>query len=273
VANSFAARRAHLRQLTAAAALALPAAIVSHRSAAVLAELPLLTLPDRPCVTVPPRMTGDAVAAHLHRAQLPAEQIRVAAIPRTSPARAALDTARESGVLEGLVIADAALHLGMTTPTELRMVLDGCRGWPGARFAADVTAFADGLAESPLETVSRWSMRRAGIPAPMLQPEIFDEYGGWLGRGDFYWDEFGVLGEADGRQKLSGADPAPLYELKQRQDLFEDCRLIVVRWGWRDALEPARLGRRLLGAFERGRRMRALGRAYTVQPTQLPAAE
>jgi hypothetical protein len=63
--------------------------------------------------------------------------------------------------------------------------------------ARRVVAFADARAESPLESISRLRMREHGVPAPEPQVEIWID-GRFAGRVDFYWDEYGVIGEADG---------------------------------------------------------------------------
>jgi hypothetical protein len=111
---------------------------------------------------------------------------------------------------------------------------------------------ADARAESPLESVSRLVLRWAGLPTPDLQVTLFDEYGVPVGRGDFYWDEFGVVGEADGRTKYD--DRSVLTREKLRQERLEDLRAVVCRWGWDDAVYArGALQARVARAFERGR--------------------
>ena len=57
--------------------------------------------------------------------------------------------------------------------------------------------------------------------------------GRFLGRPDFYWDEFGVIGEADGMAKYDGTHDVAADE-KRRQGELEDAGLIAVRWVWAD---------------------------------------
>jgi hypothetical protein len=73
-----------------------------------------------------------------------------------------------------------------------------------------------------------------------------------MARVDFYWDEFGVVGEADGHAKYR-LSPDSLVMEKLRQERLENAGLTVVRWGWAEAHRPDDLRRRLLSAFERGR--------------------
>jgi hypothetical protein len=110
---------------------------------------------------------------------------------------------------------------------------------------------SDGRSESPLESISRLVLAWLGLPKPDLQPVILDQYGRPLGRLDFYWDEFGVAGEADGRSKY--VSRAVLTAEKERQELLEDCGLVFVRWGWDAPTSlPHLLKARVEAGFERG---------------------
>jgi hypothetical protein len=51
-----------------------------------------------------------------------------------------------------------------------------------------------------------------------------------------------------------------------RQELLERTGLIVVRWDWSDAADPARLAARIAAALNRGRRRPADDRAWVVGP-------
>ena len=189
-----------------AAVLTTRPAIASHVSAAALADLPVWTIPECACVTVRPRYTGDARHAHLHRATTMPGQIHLGAgIPRTTCSRTVLDIAREHGVEDAVVVGDAALHRGMTDDAALLTCARACAGWPGIRRAEQVLPLLDGRAESPLESISRLRLRRVGLPDPEPQVEIYTVNGVFLGRTDLYWQEFGVVGEVDGRTKYRDA--------------------------------------------------------------------
>jgi hypothetical protein len=77
-------------------------------------------------------------------------------------------------------------------------VVDGGRGLRGIRTARQVLAVADPLAGSPLESVLRWLIHQAGLPAPVLQHVIRGRRGEFLGRVDLAWPERQVLVEFDG---------------------------------------------------------------------------
>jgi hypothetical protein len=94
-------------------------------------------------------------------------------IPTTDAARTVVDLARWISYRSGVVVADSALRGGVSPP-ELAATAADCARWPGIRQARDVIAFADGLAASPLESVSRVAFNNAGLPPPRLQVPIGD---------------------------------------------------------------------------------------------------
>jgi hypothetical protein len=147
---------------------------------------------------------------------------------------------------------DYALHEGLLTFDELLDVLDFCRVWPRIIRARRAVQLSDSRAESPLESISRLTIGWLGLPQPDLQCVIRGEAGEFLGRGDFYWDEYGVLGEADGRSKY---DERPVLTAeKDRQERLEDPGLVVVRWGWWHATQGRyTLRGKLQRGFDRGR--------------------
>lgn len=201
----------------------------------------------------------------LHRAGLPASHVRGRC---TSPARTVLDIAREHGLDAGLAAADAAVHRGLAVCEDLATVLSFCAGWPGVPAARRVTELVDGRAESPLESLSRLRMHSTGVPAPDLQVEIGGEIGNFIARVDFYWPEFGVVGEADGNLKYQSR--TDLIEERRRQRRLETLGLIAVRWEWADLARFARVARELERAFGRGIRPGG-GRRWSVLAPRLSA--
>ncbi len=231
----------------AAACRADPEAVVCRQWAAALLGVPLLRPPpDR--VTL---LRGDGGSSHrnsvlLTAAALPAQDVTmVAGVPVTAAARTVVDVARNLPYADGVVTADAALHLGRVDPDDLQRVLAASAGWPGVRRAERVLAFADGRSESPLESVSRVIFDRGDVPAPELQVRI----GGY--RVDYLWRAQRVIGEADGAVKYDGSDPGALLAEKLRQEDLEDAGYSFVRWGWQHTRRPDALCERVL------RRLRA----------------
>ena len=97
------------------------------------------------------------------------------------------------------------------------------------------------------------------MPTPQFQ--VFDEWGRFVGRSDFGWEEERTLGEFDGKVKYGRLLLRPgqtaeqaLFEEKQREDRLRDLGWQIVRWIWSDLFAPAAFLHRLQRAFVRGRR-------------------
>jgi len=254
--------RLRLGQQGVAAALRVPAATVSHASAVALHGLPLLRLPDLPCVTLPPELRTREAALHVHRQPIPTWQLdRNQDLSITSVARSCIDLTRECGIESGLVAADSAVHRRLCTLAELDAVYSTLRGRAGLSSGRQFLDLVDGRSESPLESISRLAM--AGVrPSPKTQAGLYTSYGQFLARVDFYWPELGVVGEADGRSKYTDDE---LWNEKLRQDRLADCGLVVERWGWSIARQPALLQARLRQAFRRAGLLRSAGIAADVR--------
>lgn len=119
--------------------------------------------------------------------------------------------------------------------------------------------FADVRSGSPGESVSRVSFWRLRLPAPELQCRFADGRG-LIGIVDFFWPEYGLVGEFDGHAKYlrddlrDGRTPAQVVvDEKRRENRLRALDLGVARWEWADALSLARLGRILGDAGLRAR--------------------
>lgn len=159
-------------------------------------------------------------------------------VPTTTCARTAVDLARWVTFRSAVVVMDSALRNGCGIE-EIDAVVGDCTRWPGIRHARKAALFADGRAESPLESISRVVMHEAGLPAPALQvPLGIDEMGVPTGVVDFYWDDYRLIGEADGLLKYDEEPAADgestLRAEKLRQEALEALDYRVVRWTWND---------------------------------------
>lgn len=112
-----------------------------------------------------------------------------------------------------------------------------------------VRSFVDGRSGSPGESLSRAVLHDRGWPPPILQQPFYDR-SGLIGYVDFWWPQFGVIGEFDGYVKYSqgrylrGATPADAVVAEKRREdrlraLFEV--RTVVRWMWSDVTRAERL--------------------------------
>jgi hypothetical protein len=191
----------------------------------------------------------------VHHAALPESHVgRWDGVPVTAAARTVVDLARISPLRAGVVVADSALHNNHTTKEELQAVIESCRRWPGVQRAAEVVAFADSLAESPLESIARLAFRDCGLPPPQLQA-VLGADGRIIARVDFYWERLRTIAEADGEMKYDNRFAAT-HQLRRDADL-RDSGFEVVHFGWHDIYDtPAQVAASIRAAFRRGSRTR-----------------
>jgi Transcriptional regulator, AbiEi antitoxin/Protein of unknown function (DUF559) len=226
-----------LLTIAAAAALAGPDAVVSHQSAATLQRIDLIG-PTMSLVTLtwpPVRGWRSPPGVRLHAGKLPAAHVTAeVGLLITTPARTVIDLARTLDFRGGVVAADSALHNKLTTVDELRSVLAACPLRSGIGRAAAVLDFADGLAESPLETIARIAFRDGGLPPPELQV--------WLGgttepaaRVDFYWPKYRTIAEADGAMKYK--DPLRASAQLRRDAILRADGFELVHFGWSEIID------------------------------------
>jgi hypothetical protein len=117
-----------------------------------------------------------------------------------------------------------------------------------------VLDFANGLAMSPGESISRVHMAARGFAPPELQHPVHDAQG-HAGDVDFYWKGARIAGEFDGRTKYMKAEylrgrtsSQVVIAEKVREDRIRAVGLHVVRWLWETAVSPAALERCLRSA-------------------------
>jgi hypothetical protein len=228
-------------------------AVASHQSAALIHGISLLNAPDADsvCLTRPPgRYRGAGVpGVRFHSAALPAAHVvNRYGVRLTAAARTVVDLARSLPYLEGVAIADSALHERITTKAELRRMLGDCAGWPGIGEARRVVEFSDELAESVLESAARVIFARAGLPLPRLQTDILDDAFRFIGRVDFLWEERRTIVEADGMGKYE--DPERAREQIRRDIRLREAGYKVVHFTWAELFsDPARVIARIRKAF------------------------
>lgn len=139
---------------------------------------------------------------------LPEETTMVDGVPVTTPARTWLDLARASGVMRLILWADWLFNPvwggdwdrePLSTPEELRALLERHRGKPGIRKARLAAERARVGSDSPKETQLRLALVDAGLPEPAVNQWIYDPVTGErLHRGDLTYDEVRIDLEYEG---------------------------------------------------------------------------
>lgn len=229
----------HLAHVIAVARDTSDAGVASHESAGVVWGLPLYRYrPTRVHLTTPsPARISSGVDVMRHVAPLPHADIVVRnGIRCTSLERTVFDIVRTLSPEASVVCADAAErsmaqrgHVWDEDPVEhwrrsMRKRVEAAPRARGIRQARWVTAFANGKAQLPGESVSRLQLVRIGFATPELQVPVAGP------GGRTYFVDFGLrgvraFGEFDGkgkyldeamRREMSVEDV--LLEEKQRED-------------------------------------------------------
>lgn len=231
----------------------------ARRSGAVMHDLPLIGFPPERPQLVRDRAGGRSRGHDRHEriADLPDEDVVVIdGVRTTALARTWAEIAAEEAFRNAVVLADAVLRKGITRD-ELFAKAKGAV----ARRAAE---FAEPLAESALESISRVAFLTIGVPIP--RPQIRVLYAGEeIARVDNLWDEYNTIGQADGALKYK--DSARVLRDKRQDERLESVGFEVVRWGWDQAWRPALLSGPLRRGFERGSRQRIDPGVTLVQAT------
>jgi len=230
----------HMLRAAAAVAHKGPSCAVSHRSAALLHNIDLVggPLADVTITTWAGGRRGRRHGVHTYACTLPAAHTRQFGIPVTTAARTVVDLARSLPFAEGVVAADSALRQGLTTAVELWQVAGQCRLQRGGDQADRVVHFADGRAESPLESLARVVFDEGGLPPPELQVTITGADNQLIGRVDFLWRKYRTIVEVDGAAKYE-QDPHRARTELWRDKAFQRAGYQVLHFNWREITAEA----------------------------------
>jgi very-short-patch-repair endonuclease len=192
--------------------------VVSHQSAALAWDLPLLVAPPKPHITLPAnRRPRPGPPAVLHWSAIATEDRRNRT---TSLLRTVLDCARTLPFAEALAVADAALGSGLLGQEELVTATTSMRG-PGRPDARKVAELATRQSGSFLESMLRALLITEGITG--FEPQVLVTNGRFRARVDLGHRQAQLALEADG------------YEFHgSRRDFAADCRRYdeLVAAGW-----------------------------------------
>ena len=182
--------------------------VVTDESAGWLAGAAMILPPG--AHLEPPRLTvfvnrqhrrlSNGLVASGSRQLLARDVACVHGVLATTPLRTALDLGRLRPRDRALAALDQLLRLGVFTPTDLFAEMPRFRGMRGVRQLRALAAFADGRSESPGESALRLRCSDLGLPPPVVQPDILDDAGRFLGRADLLIEELRLILEYDGER-------------------------------------------------------------------------
>ena len=250
-----------------------PDSAFSHDSATHIQSMWCPNLPSLLVhVTSPGGTARVANGLQIHATLLPEPHVDVLSGLRvTTVSRTAVDLALRGDLPAALVGMDSALRImlervepgatrrlrGGKIPeamieaqrAELSEVGEFVRGWPGSRTVATAIAAADPRSESPFESWSRGWVVATGLPRPSVN-RLVQGASGRAYYGDLVWEEYGLIGEADGLGKYGRTAAevrASMRSERERQADLEAAGWRLARWasGESGAAIIARLGRAL----------------------------
>lgn len=118
----------------------------------------------------------------------------------TTPARTAYDIGRYMRPDASIIRLDALLNATRCVVGDVEAIAARHPGARGVRLLRAVLEQVDGGAESPQETRLRLLLRRAGLPRPVTQIPVADDWGRVVRRIDMGWPQWHVGVEYDGEQ-------------------------------------------------------------------------
>jgi hypothetical protein len=168
---------------------------------------------------------------------------RIAGRLATTPAWTAVEVARQLSRPRALATLDAGLHSTWCTRADLTAAVQQQRGRRGIVAVRELLEFADGRAESAMESEARSVMIDHGLPRPELQYEIHGPDGETY-RVDFAWPEAAVVAGYESVRWHAGR--TEMIRDRRRLAAIQELGWIVVPIVVGDVRDdPARLARRL----------------------------
>ncbi|MBQ1443312.1 MAG: type IV toxin-antitoxin system AbiEi family antitoxin domain-containing protein [Renibacterium sp.] len=242
--------------------------VFSDQSAAILWNLPLLTVPEQLQVLTDDRRGGRSHGdVHKHLGRKDHNVVTISGFRCTDKIRTSTELAAKLPFAQAVAIIDQAMRAPSAVPEgaldswdpellarhplnqpELRSYAVTLETESARRRALAVIGFGSCDSESVGESMSRAQIHLLRLPPPELQ-QTFTLPDGRIARTDFYWRRLGIVGEFDGKEKYfrgdwaGGADPGErVYAEKLREDGLRALGLRVVRWTWADMMDLDRLG-------------------------------
>lgn len=237
-----------------AVALTVPGAVLCGSTAARLWGVDVPTVGALEVAVRPDRPLHSRSDLRVRTFELrPDEVVRVRGMAVTTPDRTVVDVVLASERPDALAVLDNALRRKLVAAADLPVLSRSATGRPGAAHVADLWAWADGRAESSLESRVRFRCIEGGVPPDDLQVEVRDARGSVLARADMAYRRRSrtnrglLLVEADGA--AVHAAPAAIFRDREKQNALTGEGADVLRFTWRDTLDRLSIPRTIRSAL------------------------
>lgn len=254
-------RQHHRARARAALRTAHPASVLSHQSALAEWGVPLWRLPlAEVSITRTDGVSGRRERGIVHHAgAINLEHLTVRdGVPVSTPARAAVEALSVTDTELGYCLLNGVLHSRLTTIDEVRRVAVQAGRWPNMLGMNVALRMADARLASIAESRAMYFCYREGLPRPVPQVEVYDEFGNLVGIVDFLWQLAEMFLEMDGRLKYyihrrpgETLEQYLIREKRRQERIVQLTGWLPVRIGWDDLERPQVLARRLHNLLEK----------------------
>lgn len=234
----------HLR-CRAATLLLPPEPVFCGLTAARLYDLPVPDGDDRVHVAVPTKSPTSPRHRdmNVHRLRLPPEQICLLhGVNVVSPEWLFIELAATLGRVDRVVLGDAILRRQLTSTAVLTSLAQQNPGRRGVLRAKDTLPLLEPNADSPMETRLRLIIVDAGLPRPIANAMVFDDWGQWIAQPDLLYPEARIAIEYEGAHHRT--DARQFSNDIGRGDLLAEQGYLLLRY---DAHHVYRTPHRIVG--------------------------
>lgn len=191
----------------------------------------------------------------LRRVALPeSDVISQRGLCTTSAMRTVCDLGSRTDVVESVVVVDMALHAGLVKRPDLLAHVATHAGAKGIKRLRRAVRLAEPRSESAMETRLRIALIRGRLPAPLVQSDLCDSKGRFIGRVDLYYPDRRLALEYDGANHKDRLD-ADL----RRQNAILSAGYHLLRFSAADLRKPESVAAQI-------RQARAAFPRYAVSP-------
>jgi very-short-patch-repair endonuclease len=203
-------------------------AYASHFSAARVYKIPVPTHPDEHVTVRNPDQRRRRKGVRSHVAPAEAFVVTIAGVPISPPMQTFVELAEYLSLVDLVVVGDFIVRQGWCTPEELVEFCRRSKDQHAGKAMRAAKYVREGV-DSPMETRLRMLLVLAGLPEPVVNFKLYDEFGRVRRRLDLSYPEVRVIVEYDGRQHVEIIEQWD-SDLDRREEFDDgDWRIIVVR--------------------------------------------